>query len=352
MKIPIALLTFLLAASALWSQDVDPYLATREQLKPRLVKFTGQIKVADALERLYRQTGNRVHDRRGPEAPKSVTLDLPGATFWQALDALTEALGCTFSPYHEDGVHLIDGERSPNVHRAGVFRFVIRRVAVLRDESRSWCQVSAEMMWEPRLEPLYFGPTSVRATFVGVGKPATLALGERSAVAGKRSVELEFRFPAPPRSSPAIELLEGKVTLLTPGRMLDFTFANLKAQKTGDVPRQESLEGVTVSLTQVNPLSQAWRFEIRVEDPPIQGTALESFQSRFTNNRLTLRRLEGGKEEVMTPAAERELAPGMFQATFVEVKGKALSDWTLKIRTPNPIVELEAPFRFENVPLP
>lgn len=344
----IALL-FLIASPLLADDDV------RTVTLPK-----GNAAVAAVLKAIESQTGNRALDRRTAGSP-TIDIALDKQAFWPALDRLASALNARISLYGEDGVQLIDGpRRASTVAYTGPCRIEIKTVAVQRDVETGTrtATVHLEVAWEPSREPLYLTLDSVAGQFAAdaAGKKEKFHVVGRvpQPVEQRRAQVLDIRMPAPERSSPAIENLEGKIRLLGPERMLAAEFPGCAGKA-----KVFEKEGVTVTLGKVKANANEWSFPITIENPEDTPT-FESFQSWLSNNTIRLERVDKtGKIEVWRHRPQDiddfsvERRGAQITYTFVGAKGKGTpADWKLVYRTPGRIVDRIYPFEFQGVALP
>jgi hypothetical protein len=351
------------------SAEDDAVAQTKKDLLPRPVTLQGEgILLSDALAQLSRQTGNPVSDRRQVKTDLKLKLALDNSTFWQAVDAIAKAAGCGISTYQADGqVALVDAPM-PNLltQYQGIFRIQVKRLGVVRNEETGThvCTVTLEIAWEPRFEPLYLEVGPMEATFAadnkGIEQRSKVAGQGKISVAGWSAREVDISLPAPKRSSPSIKSLEGRLQLTGPGKMLTFTFPQLKSLKKTDSPLRQTKEGVEVSLVELKTTSSRWSAEIHIVNAP-GNPAFESYQSWLANNRIFLEKGTGTEKNQWIPRLGDDLVDkqtanqAIIQYSFhVPSKGSkgAIGDWSLVYRTPGRIVEMEVPLAFKNIPLP
>ncbi len=248
----------------------------------------------------------------------------------------------------------------------GIFRITAKRITVTRDDDAGThvCTATLEIAWEPRFEPLFLEVGPVRATFAadetGRELEAKLPGQGKESVAGRGSIEVDLRLPAPGRSSPRLKSLVGEFHLTGPGKMLTFTFPNLKVMKKTDPPVQQTQDEVRVSLCQFKAASNRWSAEVHIDNPP-GNPNLESFQSWLSNNRVSLEKGAGSNRKAWWPRLGDESEENVT-ATHAEILYSFYipakqspgppSDWSLVYRTPGRIVTIEAPFTFKDLPLP
>lgn len=348
--------------------------APADEAAPVLAPRTATIKamtLQGALKELQTQTGNQVHDRRANRTDPMLALSRGNGPFWPLLDTIGQSTGIGFTPYGPDGtVALVDAPyRAVPIAYSGLFRLALKRIALSHDfESMTHsCHVTLDVAWEPHFRPFYLDTGTLTATYApdAKGKTRTEKVSQRGQqpIAGRGATELEVRFPAPERTSPRIDRLEGSLSVLGPTRMLDFSFDRLAPLTVDQRPREAMQDGVKVSLTRVVAGRERWSFDVLIENPP-GGPVLESYQSWLDNNRLALVHEANGKRLVWTSDPNEEQQLGQVTARRAAVRyhfpiesGKrlpmgGLSAWSLHYRTPARLVQLAVPFTFRDVPLP
>ena len=356
---------------------ISPMTAVGQEksLEPRPVNLVHDaITLSDALKSLQEQTGNEIADRRKNhrENPR-LKLSLKNVTFWQALDVITAEARCGYSLYHEDGkVALVDApsrKRRPTVAYAGICRLAVKRISLIRDEESGehFCNVLAELAWEPRFHPFYLDVGSAEALFdkaeSGRGQvlqhkivgPGQTRLDDRCAA------EFELRFPAPPRACPEIKSLACQLKLVGPAKMLTFRLPDLKPAKDGVMQVQDN---VKVMFKPLLPRRERWSFDVIIENPP-GSYRFESYQERdwLMHNKIFLEKVDGGKTTVIAhqPEGERPVPDDPFTFSFKRAAFRydftgdmpeTNAGWSLVYRTPGPIVDVPLRFTLENIRLP
>jgi hypothetical protein len=329
----------------------------KKELAPSFLTLKGEATVGDFLATAAKQTGNTVEDRRQTKSKQTLNLDFDKVPFWPALDRFCQLAGCAYTAYGDSGgIALIDGtRRSPHVSYHGITRTTLTRVAVMRDLASAvhTCALHLDVAWEPRFQPYYLGVGSVSAMYAAgaSGKVQTVkapARGQMPVAGRAASGEIVVHLPAPERSSPAIDLLEGTFTFLGASKMLTFRFREIKS----DAALQQ--DEVSVRLTKVKEGIERWQIEVQIDNP--EGTPVfESFQTWLDNNRILLVKTVAGKTRALTPEPFETVHLETNRKAVVEYAFKAegkLADWALVYYTPGRIVELTLPYSFKNVPLP
>jgi hypothetical protein len=178
-------------------------------------------------------------------------------------------------------------------------------------------------------------------------------------VDGRISLVSEVHLPALPRSAPRIGLLEGRLNVIAPSKMLTFTFDALDRLDKGgpDAPeRRLTQEGVVCRLGKIVLAKDRWTVQVLLDYPP-GNRPLESYQSWVVNNELVLessdgkRRLVSGDYVLESATPRRAVLSYHFRDKESQVRGRPEA-WRLTYRTPASIVEWPVRFSFKEVPLP
>ncbi len=336
----------------------------QNELLPRPFQLKADaIPLSDALAQLAKQTGNQVADRRQKKSNPNLKLNLENSTFWPALDAIAQSAGCGISTYQTDGqVALVDNAALPAIPvYQGIFRIFAGNIQVAKDfeTGAHLCTLTFDIAWEPRVEPLYLEVGPFHVTYAadrqGVRQKAKAASQGKISVAGRNAIGVNISLPAPDRSVGKIESLEGQLRLTSSGKMLTYSFPQMKADR-----KKDEADGVQVALSPVKTTSRRWSVLLEVNNPA--GTPVfESYQSWLGNNRIFLEKGEGPGRTVWLPDAADERVE-MESATQAKVfysfnlsskndKGQP-ADWNLVYRTPGRIVEMTVPFKKKDLPLP
>ncbi|QDS96984.1 hypothetical protein [Adhaeretor mobilis] len=236
------------------------------------------IPLAEVLEHLAKQTGNRLVDYRGrvgqDATPRTLSLDIKDQEFWPALDSILDqaALG----PYEfsgDEGLALVDLEPGSTTRLSrgsytGPFRIeaselASRRSMVTPQENR--LHVKLHVAWEPRLQPLSI--TQRVADIEAVddqGNPVPVALPEAEfdidVPPDSYSTEIMLPLELPARDVRRIKSLTGKLQVLAPARQVEFRFDNLKK----NVGSEQEAGGVIVRLEHIVKLEGLYEVHMRL----------------------------------------------------------------------------------------
>ncbi len=337
-----------------------------KELEPRLFSLTGKdLALADVLEKLHQQTGNRVVDRRHNKTTGKLNLDLERVSFWPALEKIAAATGAGISLYETDSqIALVDRPRRPvPTCHSGLFRLAVKRLGVVRDEEADThlCNLDLEMAWEPRFQPLLLEIAALTAQYAadagGKVLKAKTTGGNLIAVAGRLALDLEeaARLQAPDRSSARITSLKGNLRVIAPAHMVTKELASLN-----------KLQGKPFSFTEnevkitFQPLAQKvryWGVTVQI-DKLYDGPKFESFRAWWTTTTMHLEKGQGENKVLFAPrvgelkrSEKQAVLEFEFSARGRPPEGKP-ADWKLVFRTPGRIGEVTVPFEFKNLALP
>jgi hypothetical protein len=223
------------------------------------------------------------------------------------------------------------------------------------------CTVFLEVAWEPGLLPLYLETRPQELRLLDDKRrpvPVSTDGSSLAPVDGRISLISEVQIPSLPRSSPRIGLLEGRLNVIAPSKMLTFHFDALdRLDKAGpDAPeRRQTQEGVVCRLGKIVLARDRWTVQVVLDYPP-GNRPLESYQSWVVNNELVLEGRDGKHQlassdyvlESSTP--RRAVLSYHFRDRDRQVRGRP-EDWNLSYRTPASVVEWPVRFSFKDVPL-
>jgi hypothetical protein len=339
------------------------------------VSLSGEIKLSKALTDLAKQTGIAVADLRGEESDPTITVECKDVTFWQALDRIVAAVGAEVDLYTADGKLALRKRtgRPPlkgpqTVSYDGRFRTAIKRITGFIDPETGETTYSAtlEVAWEPTLQPFFLDTQPQGLVVIDDQTQKALppiSLGhEKPFVFRRNAMTFETLLPAPPRGAKALQLMEGKLSVVTPTRMLTYSFEPsldkieqmlLKDKKT---PKAER-DGVVCEVTKVSLGSANWSVTVTVPYPPGDAKLDTSQVNEWVKTNELVLVSTDGKSRVspssfyIAPVADRVTVTYNFDAKDDRVRGKK-EDWKLEYRAPAAVVQASFAFQFKDVPLP
>jgi hypothetical protein len=324
--------------------------------EPHVTLIANRIPLSKALAELAK-TGTPVENRRTDDP--TVDLNLKGATFWQALDAIARASDSQVAIAPRDGRIALVRRKTPGqlpVSHSGPFRIALRKIAVSRDleSGNHQATLGLEVAWEPSLQPLFLETVPLGLT-VQVDRESARAIAEvGSALApvdGRIALAFDVALPAPPRSASRLTQIEGRLSAVGPTKMLHFDFGSLARPD-----RSQSQEGLTCRIAKVTPAEDHWTVQVILDTPP-GAEKLESFQSWVVNNVMTLQSTAGkarfrASSYVLESASDRRVVISYHFADRDRPPPGKPDDWKVTYTAPAAIVTTTIPFRFRDVPLP
>ncbi len=325
-----------------------------------------KIPLSKALEALARQTGFRIDDNRGDEPP-TLTLDLNNTPFWLAIDEIAQKAQARVALSPKSGIISLvkrPVEALPAlVSHDGPFRVAVKGIqgSLDFDSGVNQYTLTLEVAWEPSLQPLFL---ETRAHDLVMkddsGKMVPIA-DEGSSMAPVHGLIAEiFTIPLPalPRTTKKIALLQGKLSVMAPSKMLAFSFATLEQiekELKENKPPQQMQDGVTCSIGKAMLLRDRWTVQIRLDYPP-GATKLESYQSWMVNNEIYLEDKDKKRLKPSGYLIESSSTRGAvltYHFTDQEKMPRGLPrNWRVVYRTPASIVEVPFGFSFKDITLP
>ena len=337
-------------------------LQARAATTASLVTLNAQeMPLAEVLEAIHRQTGNRVIDSRVDKEELKITLELEKAPFWKTLDAVLAQTKLSIDPYAEgdDGepltaVALVDRSDRPGeaLSYSGSFRFEATAVSArrgLRHPESSGLNIDLELLWEPRMKPitLTLNQSSVLAIDQQGNKIAPGRQGETMIDVNAGASRFGVQLKLPPRESQILKSVSGELSALLPGRIETFRFDRLAGAK--DIVQKKG--GVTVHLQQVRKNGEAWELQvvIRFENP---GGAFQSHLQSWVMENVAY--LEGPDKKKVEQALAENFAdqPGEFGVRYFFAPEAGIDQFTFVYKTPAALVHRKVEFKFKDLKLP
>jgi hypothetical protein len=334
-------------------------------MQPRRINADGQFTLAELLDRIQQQTGNRVVDFRDRfgQQPSDMKLHVAfqDADFWPALDQLLDQAGLTTYSYTGEprtlGIVAAGEGQAKRVGTAsypGIFRVEATEIMAqrnLRTPGNAALRIRLEVIWEPRVLPVLirqaYGDLQLTAddgSAIAVASTEGVAEAPiQSTVAG---IDLIVPLQLPDRNLKKIASFKGRFYALVPGREETFEFDQLSTAR--NVAKQRG--GLEVTLERVRQNGTVYEFRIRLrllkED--------DSFQSHLdwvSNNVVYLVNAQG--EQINQPNFERylEREREVGYGYLFPLEGK-LDDYRLIYRSPAAILTVPVEYELRDIPLP
>ena len=322
------------------------------------VTLKGQMSVAEAIDRIEKQTANKliVADREVLE--KVIQMDCDKVEFWPAMNQLLVKSQLQVDRYGgQPGVlNLIAAGDSKPVFPttvAKIFQLSATRVDSslnLGAPKQDWTSVQIQVRWEPRLRPI-----SVDIPMSTV--QAIDEYGDRVPVANANEVvygmvqpeipELEFhlRLARVDRQVEELKSITAKINAVLPGRIETFRFKNLDDQRRGWSQKQAGAM-VTFGGIQKNEDLFGVIIELKIDE---EHNALESHRGWvFENEVYILDQVGKRQDSVSMETLQQDNSLVKIQYFFLENPNGD----TLIYKTPAAIVHMPVEFTLTKIPLP
>ena len=334
--------------------------------RPSLVTLKGeQIRLADVLDVVAEQTGNKIvdfRDRIGAEQREiRLDLDLNKKPFWPALDQILDQAQLTIYSFSGEKNSLAvivrpqaELLRSDRAAYGGLCRFEatqIQAVRNLRNPEAQGLKLTLEISWEPRSTPIVLEqPLGDISAVDENGEP--LEIDDRQGrvdvpvQSGISAVEMDIPLVLPDRNVRKIASLKGRLTALIPGRVVTYRFEDI--QDARNVEQRNA--GVTVILERVFKNGDLYDVRMRVHFDEAAG-ALESHRGWIFNN-----------EAYLVGPDERRVANAGFETTrqtrnevglgYKFPLDGSLDGYTFVYKTPAAIVSMPIEYELKDIDLP
>jgi hypothetical protein len=264
-------------------------------IEASIVTLHGSMKVSKALAEIQKQTDNKIADLpRAADATipdAEITVDFNKTPFWTALDSVLDQARLSIYPYGQPGALQIvprgpnDLPRTGRAAIQGPLR--IEPVSVLakrelRSSSPPALQVSLEVAWEPRLQPIAVKQRMASLKVLdssGGSIAAESPEAEKEAFprSGSSALEMDIALAMPAQPVKEIASLSGTLRAMMLGKVEEFRFTDLKGKQ------QKRNAAATVTLDEVRKNGNAWEVFVRLRFDDA-GDALESHRNWVLQN--------------------------------------------------------------------
>jgi hypothetical protein len=336
------------------------------------VTLHGRLKLSQVLAEIQKQTGNNItappQPAGVPAVDPEVKVEFDKTPFWTALDDVLDQVALSVYPYGQPGaLQLVPrGPHDlPRVGRAsivGPLRIDAVRVTTgrnLRATTPSTLQVSLEVAWEPRLQPI-----AVKQRMAD-----TKAVDSTGAALAAESPETEPEAPLPRQGSSALEMvvpltmpasgakeitsLKGTLRIMMLGKVETFSFDKLLKGK-----QQAKIAAATVAITDFRKNGDAWEVGVQLQYDDA-GDALESHRNWALENKAYLKDSNGTPidRDSMETTSRSTNAKGIVDKlgvayVFALDKDKSPEKMTFIYETPGLIATKEFAFELKGIKLP
>jgi hypothetical protein len=327
--------------------------------KPSVVTLEGEMSLADALQAMQEQTGNRVagYERRGGQ----VTVAFDKTPYWQALDnvldqarlninefgGITSTLVLTARPESETS-------RAETAVYSGVFRLEALRLEArrdLRNPAVNGMRLSLSVAWEPRITPIGIRQQLSEIMVIDdrgeeISVTGTQGALNASAELGMSAVDFGIPLQLPSREAKQISSIKGRFTALVPGRIESFEFSDLVASR--DVEQERAGVVVTFERLRKNVDLYEVRMALRFDDA---ANALESHRGWVYRNEAFLFDTKGTKLDNVGMQATRQGTNEVGVAYLFDLPNGP-EGCKFVYKTPALILQLPVEYELKDIELP
>ena len=326
------------------------------------VTLKGRLKISRVLAEIQKQTGNTIADlpRVAATIPDpEITVHFDKIPFWTALDSALDEAQLSIYPYGQPGALQIVPRGPNDLPRTGraVLEGPLRIEPVsvlakreLRSSSPPALQVSLEVAWEPRLQPIAVKQRMadlkvLDASGGNVAAEDPQAEKEAFPRQGSSAVEMDIALAMPAQRLKEISLLRGSLRAMMLGKIETFRFVDLLKGK-----QEKRIATATVALDEVRRNGDSWQIfvHLRFDDA---GDALESHRNWVLQN-----------DAYLEDAAGKRIQPDSLETTERTKNAIglcyvfALSDWpknpAFVYKAPGMIVTKDFPYELRGVKMP
>jgi hypothetical protein len=337
-----------------------------KSIEATTVTLTGRLRVSKVLAEIQKQTGNTIADlprQAGAAIPDpEIDVKFDKTPFWTALDAVLDQAQLSIYAYANSQPHALQiVPRGPNelprTGRAaiqGPMRIEPVRVLAkreLRSSAPPALQVSLEVAWEPRLQPIVVKQRIadlkiVDSSGAGVATDDPQAEKEAFPGAGGSAVEMDISLAVPPQPLKEIASLTGSVRAMMLGKPETFRFDDLLKAK-----QEKRIAAATVVLEEVRKNGNVWEVFVRLRYDDA-GEAFESYQSWPLQNEVYLEDKDGKRIKPDTMETTGREGKNDIGFGYVFDLSDSPKDLHLIYSTPGMIVTKDYPYKVQGLKMP
>ncbi len=340
---------------AFQSRDVDQFFEATK------ITLSGKMTVPEAVKSISEQSGNQI-SLQGADAMSGVEieLDVDAQDFWSVMEKLMSQAELRIVAFGTTGTDLVlsPGGRPAKDRTAcfhsGPFRvepMFLQSTRNINSEVPGQLQVSLQVTWEPRLEPVFMQiPMSSVEAFVSEGTvlQATSPQGapEIPLNYGGCTTQIDLQVQRPDRSEKDIEKLVGEFNIAVPGERHRFEFEDFAKGSR----QSEEYGDLTVILEGSRRNKRTYEIRLLVRFGNAQG-ALDSYRGWVMSNKAYIRDPAGRRLDDVgfnTYAMSNNAVGIAYQFSIPGDPSK----YTLVYEAPATITKQTVRYELSDIPLP
>ena len=327
------------------------------------VTLHGRLKISQVLAEIQKQTGNKIADLPRPDDASipdpEIAVRFDKTPFWTAMDSVLDQAQLSIYPYGQPGALQIVPRRPNELPRTGRAAMEgpmrIEPVSVLaKRELRSAAppalQVSLEVAWEPRLQPIAIKQPMAALKILdssGGSLAAENPEAEKEAFPrlGSSAVEMDIALAMPARPVKEIASLKGSLRAMMLGKVETFKFVDLLKGK-----QEKRIASATVALDEVRKNGDSWEVFIRLRFDDA-GDALESHRNWVLQNEAHLEDASG--KAIQPDSMETTLRnKDEIGVGYVFAMPELPKNSVFVYKTPGMVVTKDFPYEVRGVKMP
>jgi hypothetical protein len=327
------------------------------------VTLDGRLKVSQVLAEIQKQTGNAFaglpRSADAADGDAEITVHFHKTPFWTALDAVLDQAQLSIYPYGQPralqivprGPH--DLPRTGRATLEGPLRIEPVRVLAkreLRSSSPPALQISLEVAWEPRLQPIAIKQRMADLKVLdssGNNLAADNPEAEKEAFPrlGSSAVEMDVAVAMPAQPPKEISSLKGSLRAMLLGKVETFRFTDLLKGR-----QAKRIAAARVTLDDVRKNGDSWEIFVRLRFDDA-GDALESHRNWVLQNEAYLENTAGKRIQPdsmeTTLRTKNEIGLG-----YVFAQSDLPKDLAFVYKTAGMVVTKDFPYEVRGVKMP
>jgi hypothetical protein len=336
--------------------------------EPSMVNLVGEMSVLDALEKIGKQTRNRISleaYRKQAALGEVADFDIQGVTYWEALDEVMQKIDWQIIPKDSGKISFGPIPKVPE-DRNGLLKSLPREsippiyIGVLRlqpvalskttnflDPLQSTADLDFVVQWEPRFNPVFVRFKMDKLVVRTDNDELLLVPTDQSSdyVPTGSQLMVSMRVVKPTQAASKIASWKGEMQIAIPGRIATIDFENPK-ENTGKTQTAGDLTVVLESARKNRDLQ-----EVQIGVSLTNQLSSEVMQGWMALTDGYLLDKEGNRIDHAGWATTRITKHDIGLSFLFDIEAP-LSDYRFVYRAPESVILQTADYEFDNIPFP
>jgi hypothetical protein len=336
--------------------------------EPSMVNLVGEMSVVEALERIEKQTRNRIGldaYRKQPALGEVADLDIQGLTYWEALDEVMQQIDWQIIPRDNAKIAFGPKVRVPDDNK-GLLKSLPREsippiyIGVLRlqpvalskttnflDPLQSTADLDFVVQWEPRFNPVFVRFAMDKLVVRTDNDELLLVPTDQSSdyVPSGSQLLVSMRVLKPTQAATKIASWKGQLQIAIPGRNATIDFDNPK-DNSGKTLTSGDLTVVLESARKNRDLQ-----EVQIGVSLTNQPSTDVLQGWIARTDAYLVDKDGNRVDHAGWATTRLTKSDIGLSYLFDIEG-ALSDYRFVYRAPESVILQTVDYEFNNIPFP